>query len=316
VVYRALSYRFTVDCDDPVVGEQVAAMFGALREDSVVPGTTSPPAAVATAVGRYALRAATTAVHAAPPPGALDVWRDDVLLAPGRRRGDALSWVVRDVNPSAAEASGHHLLFHAAALESKGTGLVLPGASGSGKSTLATALTAAGLHYLTDELTALDLPSDRLLPYPKPITVKPGSFSVLVHPGHRTRGGGATGAGTAGEGAEWQLPVGVQTGRRVGRACRPRWIVLPRYDPAAPTTSVRLSQTEAFLALALNAVNLLPHGARGTAALGAMVAGSTCVSLTYSDLVAACALVLGLVETVSARAEGRRVGAEAGAGAL
>ncbi len=105
--------------------------------------------------------------------GTFDVVRDDELLAQDQRAGDALGWVVWDVNRSAAAASGAHLLFHAGALEADGAGVLLPGTSGSGKSTLTAGLvTRAGLGYLTDELAALDLRRGLLLPYAKPITVK------------------------------------------------------------------------------------------------------------------------------------------------
>lgn len=91
------------------------------------------------------------------------------------------------------------------------------------------------------------------------------------------------------------MPVGPGTGRTIGRACPPGIVVVPRYDPAARTELTPLSDTEAFFYLALNAVNLLPHGGAGTAELGKLVAHCSCVALTMSDLDAACALVLGLV---------------------
>lgn len=269
--YRALSHCFTVRSDDDDLGRLTDLALGALR----VPGGTATGVA-------YALRASSTAPEGSP--GAVDVWRDDLLLAQHQRHGDALGWLVWDVNRSAAEASGHHLLFHAAALEASGTGIVLPGASGSGKSTLAAALARAGHGYLTDELTAFDLDRGELLPYPKPITVKPGSFGVLAdmdpHAG----------------GAEWQVPVGGDSGRAVGHACAPGLLVFPRYDAGAPNAVAPLSDTEAFFALALNAVNMLAHGAAGTAALGAMVARCQCVALTFSDLAAACDLIGSLAE--------------------
>ena len=126
-----------------------------------------------------------------------------------------------DVNRSAAEASGEHLLFHAGALDAGGTGVLLPGTSGSGKSTLTAGLARAGLGYLTDELAALDLRSGQLLPYPKPITLKAGSFAVLpeLDPDAGRSPGLGTGAGRwAGE--EWQVAVGGDTGRRVGAGVR------------------------------------------------------------------------------------------------
>jgi hypothetical protein len=94
---------------------------------------------------------------------------------------------------------------------------------------------------------------------------------------------------------EWQVPVGDGTGRRVGAPCEPGFVIVPRYDPSAETALAPLSETEAFFTLALHAVNLLPHGPAGSEALGRLAARCACYSLSFSDLDAACALVLGLV---------------------
>ncbi len=136
--------------------------------------------------------------------------------------GDAAGWLMWDVNRLAAELSGEHLLFHSGGLEADGIGILVPAASGSGKSTLTAGLARAGLGYLSDELVALELDGavpGRLLPYPKPITVKPGSFAVLA-PEHGRPG--PLGDGWFGEaGAEWHVPVGEGTGRRIGAPCAP-----------------------------------------------------------------------------------------------
>ncbi len=179
----------------------------------------------------------------------------------------------------------------------------MPAASGSGKSTLTAGLARAGLGYMSDELVALELDGaepGRLLPYPKPITVKPGSFTVLSDMAPGLAGDGPAGL-AASEGwfgesdVEWQVPVGDGTGRRVGTPCPPAFVIVPRYDPAAGTSLKRLSETEAFFTLALHAVNLLPHGAAGTEAVGRLAAECECYSLSMADLDEACALVLGLV---------------------
>jgi hypothetical protein len=285
---RGLSYRFAVRCDDERLGDRVDAVLAGLRD----------PEAAPTVDHLYSLTATPGGA------GTRDVTRDDEPLAYDKCPGDALSWVVWDVNRSAAEASGEHLLFHAGALDAGGIGILLPGTSGSGKSTLTAGLARAGLGYLTDELAALDLRSGQLLPYPKPITLKAGSFSVLpeLDPDGRRRSGLGTGAGSwAGE--EWQVAVGGDTGRRVGGACAPRLGVVPRFAAGVPTHLTPLSNTEAFLSLALHAVNLLPHGVAGSAALGRMVAQSDCFALTMSDLDEACALVSGLVEGVTPAVE-------------
>jgi hypothetical protein len=183
-------------------------------------------------------------------------------------------------------------------MEADGTGVLLPGASGSGKSTLVAGLVRTGLGYLTDELSALNMASGRLLPYPKPITVKPGSFAVLsdIGPDACPASGSRPWAGQ-----EWQVAVGEGTGRRIGTPCVPGFVIVPRYDAGAETTLTPLSDTQAFFALAVNAVNLLAHGSAGTRALGNLARGCRCFSLIFSELDDACRLVLDLVVPETAR---------------
>jgi hypothetical protein len=290
---KALSYRFAVCCDDATLGIHISAVLSSLRDSDA-----EDPGEVAGVVGaglgepaphRYTLTASPER------PGAVDICRDGELVEGGLAPAVAVGWLVWDVNRLAAELSGEHLLFHSGGLEASGVGILVPAASGSGKSTLTAGLTRAGLGYLSDELVALELDAveagpGRLLAYPKPITVKPGSFGVLADMAPGVLGGEGDG--------EWLVPVGEGTGRRIGDACEPGFVIVPRYDPSAETVLVRLSETEAFFTLALHAVNLLPHGTAGSGALGRLASHCACYSLAFSDLDAACELVLGLVATL------------------
>jgi hypothetical protein len=285
---NALSYRFAVCFDDADLGAHISALLSSLRDAEGDADTDEPheTAAGEPAPHRYWLTPSRERS------GAVDVRRNDELVASGLAPGVAVSWLVRDVNRLAAELSGEHLLFHSGGVEASGMGILVPAASGSGKSTLTAGLVRAGLGYLSDELVALELHvagsgPGRLLGYPKPITVKQGSFGVLADMAPDV---------LEGEGdREWQVPVGDGTGRRVGEPCAPRFVVVPRFDPSAETALVRLSETEAFFTLALHAVNLLPHGPAGSEALGRLAANCACYTLTFSDLDAACELVLGIV---------------------
>jgi len=280
----ALSYRFAVRTDDVSVGRQIDAALGGLRDHLNT----------ASVEHWYSLTAADE------PGGPVDVERDGEVLARRQQSGDALGWVVWDVNrAAAAEAGADHLLFHSGAVEAGGTGILLPGASGSGKSTLTAGLVRAGLCYLTDELAALSMASGRLLPYPKPITVKPGSFAVLSDLGPDS--GPAPGS-RPWAGQEWQVPVGEGTGRAIGAPCVPGFVIVPRHEARAETTLTPLSDTQAFFALAVNAVNLVAHGSAGTRALGSLARGCRCFSLSFSDLDEACRLVLELVTADTAGA--------------
>jgi len=279
--FHALSYCFAVRSDDEELARRAQAVFAGLRTRAR--GTPGPAEAGVRRRCWYSVRTAGD--------GAVDVWRDEAVLAACGHPDEAISWIVWDVNRSAADTGGDHLLFHAGALESDAGGVLVPGASGVGKSTLTAGLVRAGLGYLSDELVALDLSSGRLLPYAKPITLKAGSFGVLSDmrpPWDRA--------------PEWQVAVGPDSGLAVGRPCTPSLVVVPRYVAGADTTVVALSATEAFLTLALNAVNLVQHGAAGTDALGAAAARCTCVLLTTSDLDAACRIVLALLEQRAAGA--------------
>lgn len=288
---RALSYRFAVCCDDAALGAHIAALFSSLRDADADRESPDEDGADGAAVGGPAPHCYTL-TSSPGRPGSVDFRRDDELIESALEPGVAVGWLVWDVNRLAAELSSEHLLFHSGGLDAAGVGILVPAASGSGKSTLTAGLVRAGLGYLSDELVALELHRsgagpDRLLPYPKPITVKPGSFGVLADMAPDVLDGSGDG--------EWQVPVGDGTGRRVGEPCEPGFVIVPRYDPSAETALAPLSETEAFFTLALHAVNLLPHGPAGSEALGRLAARCACYSLAFSDLDAACALVLGLV---------------------
>ncbi len=272
---RALSFRFALRCDDRTLGRYLDGVLAGLRDGHVTDD-----------VGHwYTLGSA---------PGGIDVWRDDEPVAHGLAPSDVAAWVVWDVNRSAAEASGEHLLFHAAALEVDGAGLLLPGVSGSGKSTLAAALAWSGFGYLSDELVALDLTTGMFVPYPKPISLKAGSFDLLGQLGPGAAHGSAA-AALWGE-REWQVAVGDRSGLPLGRPCPPRLVLAPRYRPGAPTVVRPMTETEAFFAVAAHAVNPALHGARGTVALAGLAATCLCASITFSDLDDACRAVLELVD--------------------
>jgi hypothetical protein len=71
-------------------------------------------------------------------------------------------------------------MIHGAAIARRGAGLIFPAASGSGKTTLVAHLAAQdGFTYLADDLTVLAAPSGHIVPWPMPLSIKNGSWSVL-----------------------------------------------------------------------------------------------------------------------------------------
>jgi hypothetical protein len=70
-------------------------------------------------------------------------------------------------------------LMHGAALARGGQGVALAAPSGSGKSTLAAGLLRAGFDFLTDDLVPLAARAGAIVPWPMPLSIKPGSTEVV-----------------------------------------------------------------------------------------------------------------------------------------
>jgi hypothetical protein len=71
-------------------------------------------------------------------------------------------------------------LMHGAALSRRGHGFALAGPSGAGKSTLTAGLIGAGFDYLADDCVALSSPGAKIVPWPLPLSVKPGGLDILL----------------------------------------------------------------------------------------------------------------------------------------
>ena len=86
---------------------------------------------------------------------------------------DHLQWLVnsRAIDEVSTRGTG----LHAAALQRDGLTLLCPAASEHGKSTLAALMVRDGWTYLSDEAIEIEPSSGHLLPYPKAITLDPGS---------------------------------------------------------------------------------------------------------------------------------------------
>jgi hypothetical protein len=85
---------------------------------------------------------------------------------------------------------------HGAAVARDSVAMALCGPSGSGKSTLTAGLTGRGFDYLADDLVAVSGPSGTIVPWPVPLSLKPGSINILTShhpdlawaPRYRTKG--------------------------------------------------------------------------------------------------------------------------------
>ncbi|MCO6509241.1 MAG: hypothetical protein J5I65_00440 [Aridibacter famidurans] len=70
-----------------------------------------------------------------------------------------------------AEMARGHVFIHAGAVTIEGRAIILPGRSFAGKTTLVKALVERGAVYYSDDFAVLD-PEGRVLPFPKPLSVR------------------------------------------------------------------------------------------------------------------------------------------------
>jgi hypothetical protein len=222
--------------------------------------------------------------------GEVDIYRNETHVLRLARAADAVAWLLADVNRVVVEASSTRLLFHGGGVQSGDVGVLLPAPSGSGKSTLVAALVRSGLHYLSDEVMALTCPGAQLLPYPKPLTIKRGSFSVLADLQPQTAPEWAPFVGE-----EWSVVADRIAPGAIGTPCQLGLVVVPRYTPDARTRLRLMPAAESFLALAVNSLNMDALGSQGAELLGSLVEGCPCYELELSDVDVACRLVLGLL---------------------
>ena len=109
----------------------------------------------------------------------LGLYREDRLIYRGAAEGYLAELLLGEVCRHLAEHGRGGAVFHAAALNHRGKGVLLVGATGTGKSTLAVWLALQGLNYLTDELAFLPCGSLHIWPFIRPANLKAPSLRVL-----------------------------------------------------------------------------------------------------------------------------------------
>jgi energy-coupling factor transporter ATP-binding protein EcfA2 len=188
------------------------------------------------------------------------------------------------------------LLLHAGGVAAPdGRVVVIHGPSGSGKTTLTASLVGAGLAYLTDETVCLDPDTLAVEPYPKPLTVKPGSQEVLSHlrPAEE-RVDSASG--------NWQLDPSSLGGRPIpGVTLRPALIVFPDHVATISDAEFEaVSRARAAFALGEQSSALWAVEPRPLAALARLVTRAPAYRVGYGDASTAAPLVVDLLAKVEA----------------
>ena len=178
------------------------------------------------------------------------------------------------------------LILHAAVLERANRALVLPAPPGSGKSTLCAALASRGWRLLSDELAIIDTRQGKLLPLPRPISLKNESIPLIQRFWHGAVMSPVVHDTMKGSVAHLRVPA--SSIRLAKAAAAPGWIVVPRYVRGETANLTPLGCAAGLMRLIENAFNYSMHGRRGFEVLADLADASECLEFTYGgDLEAA-----------------------------
>jgi HprK-related kinase A len=186
------------------------------------------------------------------------------------------------------------LMFHAAALERGGAGLLMPALPGHGKTTLCAALAHRDFRLLSDEFGLLRPGSTELVPVPRPMPLKNASIGVIRDFARDAFIGPVIPGTRKGTLAHVRPPFASVL--RMSEPAPVRWVVFPRWEEGAALCLEALPRTEAFMLLAGNAFNYELLGEQGFDTVGRLAEQSGCLRLTYSRLEDAVGALTRLVD--------------------
>ncbi|HRP24577.1 MAG TPA: HprK-related kinase A [Thauera sp.] len=198
------------------------------------------------------------------------------LPLPANQAAPLFEW---GLNWSIASRSLGYLVLHAAVLAKDDQAIVLPGFPGAGKSTLCASLMLLDdWRLLSDELAILQPESARLLPNPRPISLKNASIDVVgqfagarLGPSYRdTRKGTISHA-----------EVTPRSRLAAEETARCRWIVFPRFEAGALPRREAISRAEAFMLISEQSFNKERMGEAGFHGLCRMLDGATCHEIDF-----------------------------------
>lgn len=198
-----------------------------------------------------------------------------------------LNWVI-------ANHAHQFLIIHAAVLEKQGKALIFPGTPGSGKSTLCAGLVTQGWRLLSDEMALVSMKSGKLIPVPRPISLKNESINIIkTIPGEFYVGSPVydTAKGTV---AHMRVPEDCIA--KSEEQAKPAAIIFPKYRKGSTTDLSPLNKGQTFLALADNSFNYHVLGARAFNVMTALIDQCGCYDFTYQHLDEAYTTMEGLID--------------------
>ena len=268
--FHALALDFALAVDDDALGKYL---------EWLLDGFAAPPGdAVAYEV-----------VTAGDEPDAVELRFDGATVLHAAGVGSFIVHLVQWVNRRAIDPA-YSVTSHAGGVVRDGLACVLPAHMEFGKTTLTAGLVRSGWSYLTDEAVAFDWETGDIEPFPKPLSVDPGSQHLFPElapprpPNARTD-----------DVEQWQVPPSMFRADAVGARCRAGFVVFPRYATDAPTALVPIGRAEGLVELARNTFRFNEQPRRSLDALARVIRSVDCYRLTVGDLDTACRLVDALV---------------------
>lgn len=174
------------------------------------------------------------------------------------------------------------LTIHAAVLERAGRVLIMPAPPGSGKSTLCAALLLSGWRLFSDEMALLDPATGRVVPSPRPVSLKNASIEIIRKLAPQAVFGPVAYDTMKGTVAHMRVPS--ECLMRSSETGLPAWVIFPRYEADAPARLAPRPKGDGFMQLAENCFNQNVHGRDGFKALSDLVERCDCYDFSYGSL--------------------------------
>jgi HprK-related kinase A len=219
----------------------------------------------------------------------LHILADGENLFVVRRENEVLPHVEWAVNTLVATRLSQYLQIHASVVARDGIAVACPGQPGQGKTTLAAGLLARGWSYLSDEFALIDPDTRGLVPYPKALCIKAGSFGVLRDMGLPIDTCRVYYKGEKGR-VSLLDPLRLRPDVVAG-SCRLGMVVFPEYRAGASPAIERMSRAQAVFELTRAAFNFSKFRTQGFNLLADVVGTARCCRLISGDLGSACDLV-------------------------
>lgn len=178
-----------------------------------------------------------------------------------------------------------YMTFHSAVAERGGKAVLIPGASGQGKTTLSASLMLRGWRLFSDEFGLFDMESGKLVPYPRPLSIKNESIDVLKNfsrAAQFTKSMTKTPKGT--------LAYLRPTEESIVRSTEPAelgWFIFPEFAPEQAPLLTKLDPGQAMFGLTRSSVNYDSFGERSFRILTDLVDRVPAYAMRYPDLGAA-----------------------------